>query len=63
MKRTRRDWGKVALGLGVGFLFGEVKQFTRPDAALAWTFALLSLAFVGLGLFLLYGPRQTGGGS
>ena len=52
MKRTQREWGMICLGLAAGFALGEVKQLFRPDRAVAWVLALLTLAFLLLGFYL-----------
>ena len=52
MKRTRREWGMICLGLAVGFMLGEVKVFLHPDRAAAWVLALLTLACLLLGFYL-----------
>ena len=52
MKRTRREWGMICLGLAVGFMLGEVKQFFQPNQAVAWVLAVLTLAFLLLGFYL-----------
>ena len=60
MKRTRREWGMICLGLAVGFMLGEVKVFFHPDRAAAWVLALLTLAFLLLGFYLTSGGGQGG---
>ncbi|WP_407543727.1 hypothetical protein Q0M94_28075 (plasmid) [Deinococcus radiomollis] len=52
MKRTRREWGMICLGLAVGFMLGEVKQAYHPDQVVAWVLALLTLAFLIAGFYL-----------
>ncbi len=52
MKRTRREWGMICLGLAVGFMLGEVKQAYHPDQAAAWVLALLTLACLIAGFYL-----------
>jgi hypothetical protein len=59
MNRTRREWGLIFLGLAAGFLLGEVKLLFQPNAAAAWVLAVLTLACVATGLFLLYGSGQN----
>ena len=53
MKRTRRDWGLICLGLAAGFMLGEVKQIWQPDRAVAWILGVLTLAFLLLGFYLI----------
>lgn len=55
MKRTRREWGMICLGLAVGFMLGEVKVFFHPDQTAAWVLALLTLACLLLGFYLTRG--------
>ena len=55
MKRTRREWGMICLGLAVGFMVGEVKVFFHPDQAAAWVLGLLTLAILVLGFYLMRG--------
>jgi len=55
MKRTRRDWGMICLGLAVGFMLGEVKVFLHPDQVAAWVLGLLTLTFLVLGFYLMRG--------
>ena len=52
MKRTRREWGFIFLGLAVGFMLGEVKQFSTPNRAVAVLLAVLTLASLLLGFYL-----------
>jgi hypothetical protein len=58
MKRTRREWGMICLGLAVGFMLGEVKQVFQPNQAAAWVLALLTLAFLVAGFYLTHRDRQ-----
>ena len=60
MKRTRREWGMVFLGLAVGFMLGEVKQLFQPDRVMAWVLAMLALACLLLGFYLLRGTGKGG---
>ena len=55
MKRTRREWGMICLGLAVGFMLGEVKQAYHPDQIVAWALGLLTLAFLVAGFYLTRG--------
>ncbi|WP_424949676.1 hypothetical protein [Deinococcus sp.] len=52
MKRTRREWGMICLGLAAGFALGEVKQVFQPNQVVAWVLALLTLASLLLGFYL-----------
>ena len=52
MKRTRREWGMICLGLAAGFMLGEVKQVFQPNQAVAWVLAVLTLAFLLAGFYL-----------
>ena len=61
MKRTRREWGLICLGLAAGFALGEVKQFTQPNQTVAWVLGLLTLAFLLAGFYLMQGSGQKGG--
>lgn len=60
MKRTRRDWGMVFLGLAAGFTLGEVKQIWQPDRAVAWALGLLTLACLLLGFYLTQDSGRGG---
>ena len=60
VKRTRRDWGMVFLGLAAGFALGEVKQIWQPDRAVAWVLGLLTLACLLLGFYLTRDSRRGG---
>ena len=53
MKRTRREWGFIFLGLAVGFMLGEVKQLIQPAHAWSWVFAVLTLACLLAGFYLM----------
>lgn len=55
MRRTRREWGMICLGLAVGFMLGEVKLFFQPNHVVAWVLGLLTLAFLVLGFYLIRG--------
>ena len=55
MKRTRREWGMICLGLTVGFMLGEVKQAYQPNQAVAWVLGLLTLGFLIAGFYLTHG--------
>ena len=61
MKRMRREWGMVFLGLAVGFMLGEVKQVFQPNHVVAWALALLTLACLLLSFFLIRGKNQNPG--
>ena len=52
MKRTRREWGFIFLGLAVGFMISEVKLLFQPNRAAAWVLGLLTLACLVLGFYL-----------
>lgn len=52
MKRTRREWGMICLGLAVGFMLGEVKQVFQPNQVAAWVLGVLTLACLLAGLYL-----------
>lgn len=53
MKRTRREWGMICLGLAAGFALGEVKQLFQPNPVVAWVLALLTLGCLMLGFYLM----------
>ena len=53
MRRTRREWGMICLGLAGGFMLGEVKQLFQPNPVVAWGLALLTLACLALGFYLI----------
>lgn len=55
MRRTRREWGFICLGLAVGFMLGEVKQVFQPNRVATWVLAILTLAYLLLGFYLIRG--------
>ena len=59
MKRTRREWGLICLGLAVGFMLGEVKQVFQPNQAVAWVLGVMTLACLLTGFYLTHsgGPK------
>ena len=43
----------IFLGLAVGFMLGEVKQVFQPNQAVAWMLAVLTLACLLAGFYLM----------
>ena len=60
MKRTRREWGIICLGLAVGFMLGEVKQVFQPNRVVAWILALLTLGCLVIDFYLMGDSGREG---
>ena len=60
MKRARRDWGMVFLGLAAGFALGEVKQIWQPNQMVAWVLGVLTLACLLAGFYLMRNSKRGG---
>ncbi len=60
MKRTRREWGMICLGLAAGFALGEVKQVFQPNHVVAWVLGVLTLACLLAGFYLMRDSERGG---